>query len=213
MKCVMKTIKMTDSQDVPTLLLGYTYFLNNKHNSYINIGFDSETLNQRIILFKNQQYLDLSQAEWQALITYRCQISDFFYNNTASEIAPENKSHVTWKLSRRKEGRVLLAVDVTNKRITISSEEWMQLNAFLNFLNSVNVWAIDFQRHLKSYYSEYLRKCIKEGMLHLPTEKFFMICSYNITCNYSRLFAELPVISATKLASDFHVASNIDAAV
>lgn len=201
---------MSESQDVPTLLLGYTYFLNDKHNSYINIGFDSQTLKQRIILFKNYQFIDLSQAEWMALIIHRGQISEFFYNNAASEIVSEKSSSVIWKLSRRKEGRVLVAVHTTNKRIAITAEEWLQLNSFLNFLNSVSDWAIDFQQHLKSYYSEYLRKCIKERVLHLPTEKFFMISSYNITCNYSRLFAELPVLSATKLLADFHIASNVD---
>ena len=207
----MKTIKMINSAEIPTLLLGYTYFLNNKHNSYINIGFDSMTLDRRIILFKNNQFIDLFQADWDALMNHRGGISQFFYNNIATEIVSVGYSPVTWKLTRRKEGRVLNAVHETNKRITISVEEWQKLNSSLDFLNSVNIWAQNFQQQIRNYYSEYIRKCIKERTLHLTSDKFFMMNVYNITCNYGRLFAEIPVIASSKLTADFHQAVTIDA--
>lgn len=201
---------MSDQQEIPTLLMGYTYFLNNRHNSYINIGFDSYTLDRRIILFKNHQFMDLPQAEWNTLINNRQAISEFFYNNQITEIVAEKNAQVLWKLCRRKEGRTLTAVHSSSKRITISAEEWLPLNAFINFLNAVNNWATEFQQYLKSYYSEYLRKCLSSGMLHLPADKFFMINMYNVTCNYSRLFAELPIISKIRLSADFHAASAYD---
>ena len=206
----MKELKFFDPQDVPTLLLSYTYFLNSRHNSYINIGFDANTFNAKIILFRNNQWFELTPADWHSLLKSRQNICEFFSNNVIQELASGGIQHITWKLTRRKEGRSLVAVHFSNKRILISQDEWTLLNGFLEFLNNVFCWATDYQQYLKQYYAAYLAKCLEFGTRQLPSDKFFMLSSFNLTCNYSRLFAELPNISRNKLIADIHLNENRD---
>ena len=197
---------MTEQFEVPTLLLGYTYFLNEKHNAYLNMGFDSMTLKHRIILFKNNQFVEIEKSDWITLLASREKITDFFYNNTLFEINSTLNSSLKWKLSRRKEGRILSAVHLSGKRISICFDEWTLLCEFSDFLNSVFLWILNFEPNIKIYYTEYLHKCIEMGTLHLPADKFFILSS----CNFSRLFAELPVLSKIKLQIDHHLAVNRD---
>lgn len=193
---------------VPNLLLSHTYFLNDQHTCYVNIGYDINTFKTTIILFKNTVFHILSSDAWTTAVFNNLQtIKSHFSceNNISFAELPKTTGNCDVKLTcRNNERRIMFTSG--GKKIVLNSKEWEHCASLSSFLQSIIIWSEAVWTDVANYYSLYLVKCFDRKTHALQIQDFFIppVTGYNYF-NYSRLFNEIPVLCRHKLINDFYV--------
>lgn len=204
-----KNKKQFEKQNVivPTLLLSHTYFLNEQHTSYLSIGFDSESFEPAIILFKNSIFHALSTETWTTSIYNNWLIIQNHINgenNISFAELPNTNSDCEVKLTCRNNERLVLFKNGC-KKLALNPEEWSRVADLLPFLHSIINWSEVIWQHVREYYNLYVMKCCERQAYSLNVVDFFIppITSHNFF-NCARLFNEIPVLCKKKLLNDYY---------
>lgn len=191
--------------EIPDLLLSYTYFLNNCRSTHLTIGYDNESFKLRIILFKNNNYHILCEADWSILFKNYITIDNHFKNKYETDFAemPQTTTEgVQFKLSIRKGVKCLISVQ-NNKKLILEPSEWEKLYHWIPYFNSIISWYSLTTLEIQRYYDRYLQCCIQNNVLHLLPHQFLMCGDQSqYFYNSSRIFNEMPIICKSKLRND-----------
>lgn len=200
-KSVNKLIKKKMAT-IPNLLLSHTYFLNDQHTCYLNIGYDVNTFETTIILFKNTMFHKLSAEMWTTTIFNNLStINNHFSceNNISFAELPKMEGNCDVKLTcRNNERRIMFTSG--GKKIVLNSKEWERCSSLSSFLQSIIIWSEAVWTDVANYYYLYVAKCFDRGTHSLQIQDFFIppVTGYNYF-NYSRLFNEIPVLCKQKI--------------
>jgi hypothetical protein len=188
----------------PSLLLAYTYFLNDDHTSYVSVGYSCIDFNPKIIICSNSNsiksskgscYVEFNFSDWIHFNNNNLQIINKFFMNEGEYKIPKSKS-VHCKLLTKQGIKYL----VLNRHVFINSDNWNNLFDISTFLTSLITFCNNVWREIEFYYQAYLEKCKLHHVYQLTFNDYFApFVSY---CNYSRLFNEIPIICKTRLINE-----------
>lgn len=190
--------------EIPELLLSYTYFLNSSHSSHLTIGYNNKDFTLRIIVFKNNIFHTLRQADWAVLIKNVEIIENHFNNKYETDFAelPNENAFTQFKLSIRRGEKCLISVQ-NNKKLILETPEWQKLYQWLPYINTVAIWYNSVTLEIQKYYDRYLHYCIQNRVMHLLPHHFFRAVDHSqYFYNNSRIFNEIPIICKNKLRDD-----------
>lgn len=192
-------------EKVPSLLLSYSYFLNEKHTSYISVGYDAETFKLKILFYKNTNFQVLEWCDWINIYNNINIINNFFANPNKTRMIDLSRDDCNFKLSSRNHEKCWIIDGKTRgNKLIFNEREWERFHQLSTYLNSIISWCHVFWIEIENYYRIYANKCIDLNVPTLSADEFFvpyqMINNY---CNYSRLFNEIPVLCSRKLSSDY----------
>lgn len=191
--------------DVPDLLLSYTYFLNANHSSHISVGYDNQNFTMKIIIYKNNVYEELGWENWFVLFLNKETIQNHFEDLYGVDFVelPKVNGLNTLKLSFRNNEKCLIIIQ-NKKKIVLFKNEWWKLYGLSSFFHSIVYWYLNNWSQIETFYYRYLNKCIEKNTFKLQSHEFFVGDETLTSFNVSRLFYELPVISRKKLLDDIY---------
>lgn len=174
------------SQDY-NLLLSYTYFLNKSHTLKISVGFDCETFEASCIFHRiGKRKIVLKYHEW----------NKFYYQFNAKlnmQMIKDIKESLHHGLR-----------SVNGQSISINKEEAELFYNLNDFIEAVMTQYKSAELNVKEYVVEYLKLCDEQKVLRLQKEIYIPIQRFNVQCNYSRLFFEIPVMLKQKICNNLH---------
>lgn len=208
----IKQIRMKKSTvcSVPDLLLAYTYFLNEQHTCYINVGYNIDDFTLNVCLYKNGVFHILYFGEWSLLnanmITIKHHISSEDTGIEYIELPKLDTSTISFKLSHRKFEKCLIISGTNSKKIILNVKECEKLCELIPYLTSMVNWYAVTGNEIKNFYRQYLERCIERGLFKLSWTDFFLTDQQTgfTYYNYSRLFNEIPVLCKNKIIFDYN---------
>lgn len=160
-----------------TLLLAYTYFLNKEHTLAVSTGFDSESCKTSILfqrIYNNQtSFYKYNYDEWKKLNKLSMK---YLYDKTCSNAESAQKFFI------------------------FNEEEEGNLHNISDFINSVITYNKSAEDFVKAYVTKYINTCMEKQQLKLQNEIYMPHGYYNVQCNYSRLFFEIPIMLKEKIS-------------
>lgn len=219
--CLTETINMSSlgcgSSTLPTLLLQYSYYLNNNATKCVNIGLDTFTFAPRMILFNptQQKGVHLTSAEWTHLhttyqdgcdfLTYKTNTAWFSTPNISIKSYTSNTNVRLIKLQNKSSGC---------RKVSLNFIEWENLKRLTTYLNQLMNKFIEISPAVAEYYELYLQQCRTLGKAQLTYENYFTTTARtghdndNVSVppafNSHRLFTEIPIVCGERLFDDVH---------
>lgn len=189
-------VKKVETKPPVNLLLAYTYFLNEQHTCYTTCGFDPDTFEGKMLLYKDFKYISLDQTDWIVIL------ETLYGNKENTEDFKDTQS--CYELSKTgKDGEKTLTLTSGPKSIVLNQAELVYLQEMSLFLISVLKWCATITPEIKQYFNMYVKKCIANNTYSLlSTDYFLPLKINNYSCNYSRLFNEIPVLCAIKIITE-----------
>jgi hypothetical protein len=180
-KKIKKTVTTPNS-----LLLAYTYFLNNQQTCKVIFGFDVNTY-QAVIIFQRNNFapLMLNFDEWTHFFNIQKEetSTDEIHNNREALVEPLHNLEFS-----------------SVKTFTLKQNEYEIMEKMINFINAVMIYNCNAQGTVKEYIESYIAKCIERNIHELPYEDCYIPMQISfIHCNYSRLFYEIPIFLKNKI--------------
>lgn len=182
----------------PTLLLNYTYFLNEEKNAYISIGFDVNDFESKIIIFKNKKYIPFRWNDWRHLYSNASIIDAHF--KTQNKIEIENiYGAVEMKLKNRKNQK---EVSFGLKNVALNTAEWDVLQTLLVYFSEIMKWNKTCEKRVSEYYTSYVNECVRCNTISISSSQV-LHSENNKSFNERRLHIEIPILMKEKLMNDY----------
>lgn len=174
------------------LLLAYTYFIDNKHEKYVSIGYNIVDFKPCVILHHiGNACVTLDTIQWLNIFIAK--------NNTITAIL--SSSEVV-----NIDGDFIIVngneKTVQINDVVVTKLEWDLLQFFIDYTHSVLFWCKHATKYVHEFYNKYLEKCIEKNVLQLDVADYFTPTDLNSKCNFSRLFYEFPILCKEKLIID-----------
>lgn len=207
-----KTVNMVSlgcgSSSLPSLLLQYSYYLNQDATKCVNIGIDSYTFEARMILFSPtlRKGIHLSPTEWTYVhnsyqdvhdfLTYKKERVWFSTNSLAMRSFTTNTCVRMVKLRNN---------PTPCRKIILNYMEWESLKKITPYLSTLMAKFTEIAPFIADYYRAYLHRCKALTKDPLTNEDYFVPESEGPSLfNSYRLFNEIPIISEEKLTDDLY---------
>lgn len=154
------------------MLLAYTYFLNEAHTVKIVVGFHTELLEATISLHRiGKKLIFINYEDWLE-----------FYQQF--HLHPKNKvSCLQFGIKARKP-----------RSFVLRDEEIDKFRNLFDFIHLVMVYNKNAEGCVKDYVRKYIRTCVENQQNILKDEIYIPLNRFNVQCNYSRLFYEIPFL-------------------
>lgn len=205
-----KTAKKTVT---PTLLLSYTYPLNNNWSKIISTGFNHEDNFEACVILNDcmEDSIMLSTLDWYSIFVKFEKINktiDLMISK--QELTERVKQHVRVSqnldvlIMKDHDGVVKIQLqrkDGSKSYITLLYDEYIAFYALSEFIHLVLTYNRSCTSFINMYFSSYVKKCLELNCNFLTSQHYFTPSNYSgmDSINYSRLFYELPVLCGNKI--------------
>lgn len=218
-KITQKSNDVADANRV-YLLLANTYFLNNRWNKSITVGYSPETFDTQM-LFMNAdtgKKIFLSTFEWCGIYVSMQRITKIVQtaSNALVEMALGMKKQtdqirhnlktspsVSFIIQADGKDDVEIIMNVAREskvNFNFTFGEWFEFFGLAEFLNNtVNHHRVS-SSVVAAYFEQYVEKCIENQYRSLDSSDFFVPQTPWSIANYSRLFHEFPLACTNKIA-------------
>lgn len=189
---------MLSASKVPSLLLSYTYFINDKKTAFVSVGFDTQDLTPKVILCNQKKHLLFHWNDWQHFFTNAGTIDQFFQ---AKERIPIENIYGAVEI-KLKEKRGKKEVVFGLKKVTLNEIEWHVFFGMHHYINDVMRWYNAHGNSVSAYYLAYIDECVKQGTCSIDQNNILSVEGVN-NFNVKRLHTEIPVLLKENLAEHF----------
>lgn len=169
-----------------TLLLNYTYYLDECHNRKVIVGFDPQTLKAKIVFHLHGRF--------PVYTDYIGWVSAYSFLSNLQHKLPI-KDDMCSANDKVKEPEEQYKIPIGDGSITLHKSELSKLYDMIEMLNVVMFHYNNATDSVKEYYKKYCERCMEKNVFKLTTEDFFLPSktSYSYV-NYTRLFYEISFI-------------------
>lgn len=196
------------SSSLPSLLLQYSYYLNQDATKCVNVGIDPYTFEPRIILFSPtaRKGVHLSATEWSYIHNSYQDVRDFLtYKKERVWLSTNNLAlkSITSKTSMR-----LLRLQNNPspcRKINLTFVEWENLKKISQYLSTLLGKFEEISPFVAEYYRAYLHRCRALSKDPLSSDDYFVPEQEGpLLFNSFRLFNEIAIVAEEKLTDDLY---------